>query len=191
MTGLEKIIEHIRQDADIAAKAIITEGETEAAALLEEEKAELIRLQQTNDEKRKAEVELLVNRGQSAAKLLRRKMLLEAKQQIISDVIEDAKSTLHHLPESDYFALILKMVKKNALQKSGEILFSEKDQKRLPAEFGDTLKPFALTVSKETRNIDGGFVLLYGDIEENCSFDALILTARESLQDKVRDLLFG
>ena len=49
----------------------------------------------------------------------------------------------------------------------------------------------ALTVSSETRDIDGGFVLTYGGIEENCSFDALFDSAHEMLQDKVQEILFG
>jgi V/A-type H+-transporting ATPase subunit E len=43
----------------------------------------------------------------------------------------------------------------------------------------------------ETQEMSGGFILLYGDIEENCSFDALFLQAKEELQDKVRDYLFA
>ena len=52
-------------------------------------------------------------------------------------------------------------------------------------------KPSAvLKVSKETAAIFGGFLLVYGDIEENCSFDALFSAVRENLQDKVNSLLF-
>lgn len=48
-----------------------------------------------------------------------------------------------------------------------------------------------LTVSRETRDIDGGFVLSYGGIEENCSIEALFYAARERLQDRVQELLFS
>ena len=48
----------------------------------------------------------------------------------------------------------------------------------------------ALTVSQETCDIDGGFLLVYGGIEENCSFTAMFAAEKENLQDKVHTLLF-
>ena len=39
--------------------------------------------------------------------------------------------------------------------------------------------------------INGGFVLTYGGIEENCSIDALFDAAHEVLQDKVQEILFS
>ena len=41
------------------------------------------------------------------------------------------------------------------------------------------------------RNMEGGFVLVYGGVEQNCSFAALFDTARDSLQDKLHALLFA
>ena len=48
-----------------------------------------------------------------------------------------------------------------------------------------------LHISGDTRDIDGGFVLTYGGIEENCSIDALFDAAHEVLQDKVQEILFS
>ena len=39
--------------------------------------------------------------------------------------------------------------------------------------------------------MDGGFILCYGGIEENCSFDAIFDSAREHLQDAVQRILFA
>ena len=49
----------------------------------------------------------------------------------------------------------------------------------------------SLTLSGETRAMDGGFVLLYGGIEENCTVRALFDARREALQDQVHALLFA
>ena len=81
------------------------------------------------------------------------------------------------------------MIDKFVSKETGEIIFNKKDLERLPKDFGATLAS-NLKVSSEIRNIDGGFILLYGDIEENCSFSALFMAEKENLQDKVRDLLF-
>ena len=51
-------------------------------------------------------------------------------------------------------------------------------------------KKASLKISREAREIEGGFVLSYGGIEENCSFDALFASAGEQLQDVVQKILF-
>ena len=85
----------------------------------------------------------------------------------------------------------MKLIKKNIQNQPGQIAFSQKDLDRLPADFAEKLKEFSLTISdKAQENLDNGFILQYGGIEANCSFDALFAEAKESLQDQVRDLLF-
>ena len=88
------------------------------------------------------------------------------------------------------------MLEKSVLAESGQIRFNAADQKRLPAGFEKKIaaiaekKGGALTVSQETCDIDGGFLLVYGGIEENCSFAAMFAAEKENLQDKVHTLLF-
>ena len=48
-----------------------------------------------------------------------------------------------------------------------------------------------LKISEEAAEIKNGFVLDFGGIEENCTFDALIDQNIEELQDKVKSLLFA
>ena len=89
------------------------------------------------------------------------------------------------------------MAKKYSHNAAGKILFSAADRRRLPEDFDNKLKialsekPEAiLTLSEDVTDLNGGFLLIYGDIEENCSFDALFFAAKETLQDKVNSLLF-
>ncbi len=191
MTGLDKILEHIKQDAQQEADRLMTEAKTETDSLLAVADEDENRLRTQADEKRNTQVLLTLERGKSAAALAHRKLLLEAKQEIIADMMEAAKQSLQELPEKEYFETILKMVARYRLLQEGEIMFSKKDLSRVPASFAAALKEYSLTVSKETREINGGFVLLYGDIEENCSFDALFFEAKDELADKIRDLLFA
>lgn len=194
MTGLDKIVKQIQDEARQRADGALEKAKAEAAALEELAQKEtaanraLIRAQSENAVKNQLAA------AQSAAELAKRRAILEAKQEIIGGVIQDVQKEIHALPDSAYFDLILKMVKKYSLAQSGEILFSKKDAARLPAGFAEKLAAAAngpLAVSEQTRPIDGGFVLSYGGIEENCSIDALFYAARERLQDKVSELLFS
>lgn len=86
------------------------------------------------------------------------------------------------------------MISKFSLPQEGELLFSPPTSGGCPpASRPRSRNPRTgkLTVSRETRDIDGGFVLSYGGIEENCSIEALFYAARERLQDRVQELLFS
>lgn len=47
-----------------------------------------------------------------------------------------------------------------------------------------------LTLSEETRNIKGGFVMVDGDIEINCTFETLVRLQREKMEKEVVKVLF-
>ena len=96
----------------------------------------------------------------------------------------------------EYFVLIRKMLKQFVLAKQGELYFSERDLDRMPDGFETEVEEIAaskggsLLLMKEPKNIDGGFILVYGGIEENCSFKALFLAQKDRILDKVHELLF-
>ena len=48
-----------------------------------------------------------------------------------------------------------------------------------------------LTLSEETRPIRGGFILVDGPVEVNCSFETLVRLQREKLENQAAELLFG
>ena len=47
-----------------------------------------------------------------------------------------------------------------------------------------------LTLSQETRNIKGGFIMVDGDVEINCAFETLVRLQREKLEKEVAQTLF-
>lgn len=197
MTGLEKILQAIEADATAYADAVLSKAKLEADEIISSAKIEAEKKCSEITAKSERDCKSVISRAESSAQLQEKKVILDAKQQIISSVIANAKNSLINLPDADYFGKILQMVKKHTLAMSGAILFSEKDKKRLPKDFDQRLKDAlsekvgaSLTISEQTRNLDGGFILVYGEIEVNCSFDALFSAAKDDLQDKVNALLF-
>ena len=81
--------------------------------------------------------------------------------------------------------------------RAGEIYVSKRDLERMPDDFPAKIEKTAqekggsLVLKKEPREIDGGFVLVYGGVEENCSAGALFASQRDELADKVHAMLFG
>lgn len=198
MTGLEKIIKVIEADAKANVEKILAEAKVESEKILASAKKEAEEKCAEIAEKPAYEVNAVINRARSGAMLIKRQKILNAKQQVISDIIEKARLKLTSLPDTDYFDIILQIVKKHVHPQEGIIRFSQADLDRMPKDFDKSLikaikdiKDASLTISKECAPIDGGFILVYGDIEENCSFDALFNDAKEDLQDKVNAFLFG
>lgn len=197
MTGLEKILKHIEEDATTAANAVVAEAESKAKDITAHARAEGEKKCLDIEEQSKVAVQSYLSRAESAALLQEKKVILNTKQEIINDVILRAKDSVLGLADKEYFNVILNMVKKYALGQAGQICFSVKDKNRLPIHFEEDLnaalteiKEAKLIISERTCDIDGGFILIYGDVEENCSFSALFFAAQETLQDKVCKLLF-
>lgn len=93
--------------------------------------------------------------------------------------------------------LLGKLAEKYAQPGDGVMYLSAADLARVPAYFRGTLadigakKGGSLTLSDESRDLNGGFVLAYGGIEENCTFEAMFEENKERLQDVVREKLFS
>ena len=197
MTGLEKILKAIEADARNEADAVIAKAKSEADEILAAAKREAQLRSRQIAEKSEADVKAVLSRAESSAALQEKKILLDAKQQIISNIITSARNKLEQLPNSVYTDIILSIIKKYAHNEPGKIIFSDTDRKRLTPDFAERLvqalrdKPGAtLSIAEDKLSFEGGFLLVYGDIEENCSFDAMFAEEKDTLQDKVNSLLF-
>jgi ATP synthase, subunit E len=197
MAGLEKIIGEIHAESDGLIREVLDRAQKEAAQIRSEAEKKagdsVERIRRESD----ARLADSKSRAQSAAALTKRQLLLQEKQNLIGEVLEKAKETFLALPEAEYFDTLLALLKKNALSEQGEILLNERDRKRLPADFEKKAEEAAkakggsLRVSEKTREIDGGLILVYEGIEQNCSVDALFETNIEMLQDKIQNILFA
>lgn len=197
MAGLDKIISQIEEESKGAAARTIEAARAEADKILGEARKEAEAECGQIEKRSEQAVANILERGRSAAELKKRGSLLSEKQRLIGDTIAKAKSELKSLEGQAYFEVILKLALKSAQSGEGEILFSAKDLARLPEGFEGQLnaalkdKGAVLRISQNTREIDAGFVLTYGGIEENCSFDAIFDSAYEMMQDKAQEILFS
>ena len=197
MTGLEKMVSQILEEADASAAVTISDAEKKAAEILDEAGKKADEIRQQREEQSRAKVKSYDERTASAADMKRRTAVLAARQELIGSVIADACERVKNLDEEKYFEILKNMVGKYLLPKDGEICFSRKDLERMPADFREEIRSMAekkggaLEFSGEARNIDGGFILVYGGIEENCSIDAVFAEKRDELMDQVRKILFA
>lgn len=196
MTGLEKITDRILAEARAQADEIRGQAEGEAGAVLREAEESLLRLREEAKEREALVKKELEARARSSASLKKRQLILAAKQDMIREQLEKAHQSLLEMGAEEYFSFIEQMVRQSALPKEGEIRFSERDLKRLPDGFDKRLNQAAaerggsLKIGSEPAHVDGGFLLDYGGIEENCSFQALLTARRDECSDQIQKLLF-
>lgn len=200
MSGLEKILGVITSEAEAEAGQKL-EAAKKAARAVEEEAS----LKAKTESERilaaaEADARNILERAKSAAALSERQLLLNTKQQLIGEVTAGALEQMKKLPDEDYFAVILRLAAAHSDNAPGVIRFSAADLGRLPENFAASLKAAlkvagkenaSLNISDDAADIDGGFVLIYGDIEENCSFDALFAEQADVLLDVANRVLFG
>lgn len=194
MTGLDKIIEEIKTEASENADAVISQARSEAELIIsaaeEEGKKKAAKILE-NAEKKSVDI---IDRGESSANLEKQKSMLVAKQKVIGDMLEKTLAYLENLPDDEYFSLILKLAEKNSQPAEGKIAFSKKDLNRLPADFIEKINSCAkgkLSLSETPAKINSGFILIYGGVEENCSFDSMFHSKQEELTDEISALLFS
>lgn len=194
MTGLEKIIEEIKSEAAENAEKVISKAKEEADAVISDAQQKGQKQADLILENAKKKSQDILSRGDSSANLEKQKAMLVAKQQVINEMLDNILSYMESLKDKEYFSLILKLIQNNSQSQKGEIAFSEKDLSRLPDGFMEKVNSVSkgeLKLSENAVNIKSGFVLIYGGIEENCSFEAMFRSKHEELTDEISALLFS
>lgn len=197
MTGLEKMKSQILDEARAAAEKKLSAARSEAEEILAEAKAEAEKCKSSFAAKSEQAVASYKERVTSSNDLQRRTKILAAKQEMIAAVLDKAYSSVERMEKGEYFAMLLKMLDKYAEPQEGEIFFSPADLAKMPKGFAGKAEEAAkkkggsLKISKEGRNIENGFILAYGGIEENCTLRAMFDAKRDELSDKVYRILFS
>lgn len=197
MAGLDKIISQILDEASREASEITKKAQSEADAILKAAEDECQKAAEESARDREEQKKNYQERLVSSAELKKRQAILLAKQEVISEMLNRAYKKLLEMDADAYFEMIKKMLEKFTLAKAGEICFSTKDLERMPEGFEAEMNKIAeskggsLILNKEGKELDGGFILIYGGVEENCSFKALLSARKDELADKVHQLLFA
>ena len=197
MEGLDKIIDQILLDAQKQAEDILETANKEAGQILAEAQNASDAMRAEAGEKAKELESLNESRIQSSMEQQRKIAKLRARQEKIREVIDEAYEVLKNQDVSEYFETVKKLIQTYAFPEAGEIYFSKEDLERMPTGYEAQIMEAAskaggsLQLIKEPKPIDDGFILVYGGIEENCTFRALIDAKKDELQDTVNQILFG
>ena len=196
MTGLDKMVARILDEAKSAADIKRKDAASQAAAIKESAEKEAKAGCDKIKQKSAADVRALEERSLSAIDLMRRTEILKAKQELIRETVQKAYDTFCNVEGIAYYAVLEDMVRKFARPEDGQMLLSAADYAAMPEGFAEKIADAAkqaggsLTIAQTEDKLDKGFILSYGGIEENCSFKALFADKKDELGDRVSKLLF-
>lgn len=192
MQGIDKIVETILMGARDDAKVTAEETDRQITALKDKAKreldAELKDIRHTADEKSK-------ERERRAGIMLdveRRRDSLAVKRDLVDEAFDRAVTALNALDGEAYERFMIKLFKE-ACDSGKETVIVGTEEKRLNADMIAKVNKAIggeLTLSQETRSMDGGFILQSGGVETNCSFSMLVRGVRPTLEKEVAALLF-
>lgn len=193
MNGIEKITGLIQSEAQAEIDAVLAQAQEEAAQVTAryeaQVKAETADLDSRSEKAAAERRERLV----SAAQMEARKAALAAKQEMVEKAYALALEKLCRLPEERYTEVLASLLIQASSTGREEVVLSEKDRKRVgEAAVAKANKDGGkkLTLSKETRDIPGGFILKDQNVEVNCTFDTLVRLQKAETAGAVAKKLF-
>ena len=196
MSGLDNIVKKIKSNSQEEIELIKKDAEGYRTSVLADAKKDTDKEIKDILDKSKREQAVYEEKIISSGEFKQRNALLKAKGEVIDEVIARALDELKNQDTDAYFDTVLNILKDNVQSKDGKICFSKADLDRMPSGFDAKVneaakeKDGSLEVDSAPADITDGFILKYGDIEENCTFDAIFEAKRDELRDLVNKNLF-
>ena len=194
MNGIEKITARIDAQTQEEIDRLLADAKEQAAQITAQYRAqaetERASLTARSEKAAQEREERLV----SVAQMEARKVTLSARQEMVERAYELALKTLCTLPQERYTAVLTDLLVKAAPDGKGSVIFAPGDRERVGAAAvkaaNSRLKDGGLTLAEETRPIRGGFILVNGRVEINCTFDTLVRLQRSETAGAVAKQLF-
>lgn len=197
MSGLDEILDIIAAQQKETESNIMSSADKRVSEINEDARLRADKAYSDYMQRAKVKNELDFENSCSSVDASVKRRLLEYKVSRIDEAVELTLKKLRSLPEEEYFELLTKLISNKLRSGKGEISLSAGDLKRLPSDFKSIISEAAakqggtVELFEEPADITDGFILSYGNISENCSFEAMIEAERDWIRDTAAKALFG
>lgn len=191
MSSGDKILNRISLDCDERISQIGAETDEKCAQIMAQAKLDADKISAEIADRAQSKVKQMQAASKSRCDLETRNAFLKRRREEIDKTYSEILNKMKNLPDEDYFELIYTFAKKlNGM--SGVVLLNEKDMNRLPKNFLARLEECGVKaeLSKMPCDIESGFILKCGDIEENMDFSAILSEKRDAIEDFINQELF-
>lgn len=191
MSSGDKILNRISLDCDERISKINAETDEKCSQIMAQAKLDADKISAEIADKAQAKVKQMQAASKSRCDLETRNAFLKRRREEIDKTYSEILNKMENLPDEDYFELIYTFAKKLSGM-SGVVLLNKKDMNRLPKNFLARLEECGVKaeLSKAPCDIESGFILKCGDIEENMDFSAILSEKRDIIEDFINQELF-
>jgi len=191
MDGIEAIIQKILSDAESQAKDTLSKAEEYVRLKVNDAENWANDYKAYQDKILQKEAEETVTRRLTVADLDVRKILLEAKSQVVNEVFENALEKLRNLDKDSYLKLVEKLIEENAEEGdevvlSSDSVISSSDMKKLKVFVDRGLKISSFTMSER-----GGVMLIGKKSDKNLTFSAVLEDMKSGFISSIALKMFG
>ena len=180
MAELSNLTNRILEEAKSLADEIVKTAELKAENIMKKSNEQAKLRYDSIVEKGTLEAENLKERLKSNAKLKARDNELNAKQEVIKRVFEEALEDVKNIDDEK----LISYIQNNASFSEDSILLVQKDRLDLIKE------KFPQSKVSEERFVDSGFVEISGGIEKNFTFSTQIDYIKDEIQGEIAKVLF-
>jgi ATP synthase, subunit E len=182
MSNLDKLVAEILQQAQKEANRMLTKAKTENSEFSEKENKKIQKEVDAINDKAQEEAQALKERVISNANLKSRDMILQAKEELVEDVLERVLERLKNIDTKKYLKFVENILKNLNLSKNAEVMVS-KDMK---LALGDKILDYKIS----DQTVESGCSIKDGNLIYNNEFSNLIEFNREELEREILNKIF-
>lgn len=194
--SVEKITSKILDDAKAQADAITGDARLRADGIIKDAREKAAKLLEDYKARGEEEKGKLIDRKKSVAEIDGRKLTLEVKQKIINKTFALASEKIASMDENKYIDFLVRNIEKSGI-KDGEIVMNKEQSGKIGPRFVDELnrrvsgaQEGGFVLSKETRNMVGGFMVKQGQVYMNGTLENLLEEEQGEMISSVVEKLF-
>ena len=193
--GIGRITESILEEARQTAEEMERKAREEAEELLTRVSREMEQWEAQAERSLELELEELRDRERSRRETERNRMVLETRQSILGEMFRKTKRKLEESDPDACFSAMKRLFACYAHKGDGIMCLSARDVRRMPEAFAEEIRTIAgekggSIALREDPAVEDGFLLIYGETEENCTLQAMFEAQRDALLDKAGRILW-
>ena len=182
MSNLDNLVAEILQQAQKEANRMLTKAKTENSEFSEKENKKVQKEVEAINDKAAEEAQALKERVISNANLKSRDMILQAKEELVEDVLERVLERLKNIDAKKYLKFVENILKNLNLSKNAEVIVS----KDMRLALGDKILDYKIS----DQTVESGCSIKDGNLIYNNEFSNLIEFNREELEREILNKIF-
>lgn len=191
--SIEKITSAIIDEAQTECEQIMNAARTKGNGTINALKKRIVEETEVAVRDAEEESKRIVSRRKSVADIDSKKIILAKKQELINRCFDKAVEYIVSIEEEKYIKFLTEAGKNSGLSQ-GALIFNKNERDKIGAKVVDVLNKAVpegkFTLSEETRNLRGGYMLQNGQVYINNSVEAMVDEKRRELTGDVASILF-